>query len=159
MYHKTDVLGLQTFLQDKFAIWTSNGSCVEEIRNNFKEVVYESIERFVPHKLLRKNPDLDYYDKEVKRLKSKVIKAYNKRKFGEHHLEELERVSKQLLAGTKTAQETFIRSVLSKKGKCWSEFYMYVKRCKGHMENIPTIKDCNGQPIKDPIEKANSLNY
>jgi len=36
VYNKTDVLGLQTFLRDKFAVWSSNGSCVEEIWNNFK---------------------------------------------------------------------------------------------------------------------------
>jgi hypothetical protein len=40
-----------------------------------------------------------------------------------------------------------------------SEFYMYVKRRKGYRENIPAIKDCNGRPIIDPIEKANSFNY
>jgi len=31
MYHKTDVLGLQTHLRNKFGIWASNGSSVEEI--------------------------------------------------------------------------------------------------------------------------------
>jgi hypothetical protein len=31
VYNKTNVLGLQTFLRDKFAVWASNGSCVEEI--------------------------------------------------------------------------------------------------------------------------------
>jgi len=56
MYHKRDVLGLQNLLRDKFGIWTSNGSCVEEIWINFKEIVSESIERFVPHKILRKKP-------------------------------------------------------------------------------------------------------
>jgi hypothetical protein len=30
VYHKANVLGLQTFLWDKFAIWASNGRCVEE---------------------------------------------------------------------------------------------------------------------------------
>jgi hypothetical protein len=34
VYNKTDVLGLQTFLRDKFTVWASNGSCVEEIWNN-----------------------------------------------------------------------------------------------------------------------------
>jgi hypothetical protein len=29
VYNKTDVLGLKTFLRDKFAVWASNGSCVE----------------------------------------------------------------------------------------------------------------------------------
>jgi hypothetical protein len=54
VYHKTDVLGLQTFLWDKFAISTNNGKCMEVIWKNFKVRVYESIERFVPHKSLRK---------------------------------------------------------------------------------------------------------
>jgi hypothetical protein len=63
VYSKTDVLGLQTFLHDKFAVWASNGNSVEAIWNNFKNIVYESIERFVPHKILRKNSDPKYYNK------------------------------------------------------------------------------------------------
>jgi hypothetical protein len=69
VYNKTDVLDLKTFLRDKFALWASNGSCVEEIWDNFKNIVYESIERFVRHKILRKNSDPEYYNKEIKRLK------------------------------------------------------------------------------------------
>jgi hypothetical protein len=65
MYNKTDLLGLQTFLLDKVAVWASNSSCVE-IWNNFKNIVYECIERFVPHKILRKNSDHEYYNKEIK---------------------------------------------------------------------------------------------
>ena len=75
---QTDVLRLKTFLHDKFAVWASNGSCVEEIWNNFKNIVYECIECFVPHKIVRKNSDPEYYNKEIKRLKSKVRKAYNR---------------------------------------------------------------------------------
>jgi hypothetical protein len=54
VYHKTNVLGLQTFLQDKFAIWAGNGRCVEKIWNNFKNIIFDSIERFVPRKILKK---------------------------------------------------------------------------------------------------------
>ena len=54
VYNKTGVSGLQTFLRDKFVAWASNGSNVEEIWNTFKDIVHESIERFVPHKILRK---------------------------------------------------------------------------------------------------------
>jgi len=75
VYNKTNVLGLQTFLHDKFAGWASNGSSVQEIRNNFKNIVCESLERFVPHKTLRKKMDLEYYNNEIKRLKSKVRKS------------------------------------------------------------------------------------
>jgi hypothetical protein len=95
----------------------------------------------------------------VKRLKSKVRKAYNRRKLGEHYQEELKRLSKQLLTAKKDAEETFLMSVLRNEGKCWSEFYKYVKRRKGNRENIPATKDCNGRLIIDSIEKANSLNF
>jgi hypothetical protein len=54
VYNKRDVLGLQTFLRDKFAGWASNGSSVEEIWNNLKNIVCESLKRCVPHKTLKK---------------------------------------------------------------------------------------------------------
>jgi hypothetical protein len=144
VYHKTDVLGLQNLNREKYGTWASNGSSVEEIWNNFKKIVSECIKHFVSHKMLRKNPDPEYYSKELKRLKIKIRKAYNRRKLGEQHLQELKRLSKQLLAAKKTAQEMFLRSLLSKEGKCWPEFYKYVKRRKGYRENIPAIKDCKG---------------
>ena len=80
VYNKTDVSGLETFLRDKFVVWASNGSNVEEIWNNLKNIIYESIEQFVRNKTLRKISDHEYYNKEIKRLKSKVRKGYNRRK-------------------------------------------------------------------------------
>ena len=47
-------------------------------------------------------------------------------------------------AAKKSAQEAFLKSILSKEGKSWSDFYKYVKRRKGNKENIPAIKDCTG---------------
>jgi len=41
---------------------------------------------FFPYKILRKIPNPEYYNKEIKRLNIKVGKAYNRRKLGEHHL-------------------------------------------------------------------------
>ena len=38
VYNKTDVSGLQIFLCDKFVVWASNGSSVEEIWNNLKNI-------------------------------------------------------------------------------------------------------------------------
>jgi hypothetical protein len=55
MYNRTDILGLQTFLRDKFADWTNNGSSVEQIWINLKNIVHESVERFVPHKIPKLN--------------------------------------------------------------------------------------------------------
>jgi len=82
VYHKK-TQGLQHFLRGKFASWANYSSCVEEIWKSFKEIVFESIDPFVPHKILRKNPNPEYYNKEVKRLKVKVRIAYNKTKFGQ----------------------------------------------------------------------------
>ena len=98
VHNKTDVSRLKTFLCDKFVVWASNGSNVEEIWNNLKNIVYESIECFVPHKTLRKNLDPECYNKEIKQLKSKVRKEYNSRKLGVHCTEKLKQLSKQLLA-------------------------------------------------------------
>jgi len=139
VYNKTEILGLQTLLRDKFTVWASNGSSVEELWNNFKNIVHESVERFVPHKLLRKNSDPQCYNKDIERLKAKVRKTYNSRKLGVQYMEKLKHLSKQLLAAKKEAQEAFLMSILNKEGKCWSDFYKYVTRRKGNRDNIPAI--------------------
>jgi hypothetical protein len=107
--------------KDSAGINMHHDSCVEEIWKSFKETVYASIYLFVPHKILRKNPDPEYYNKEVKRLKVKVRRVY-KRKLGKRYQVELKRLFKELLAEKKTAQETFLRSVLRNEGNCRSEF-------------------------------------
>ena len=111
-YHKTNVLGLQRFLRDKLPTWENNGSCVEDIWKHFKDIVFEGIERFVPHKILKPNPDPEYYNNEAKRLKVKVRKAYNRRKLGEHYQVELKRLSRKLLTAKRIAQEIFLSAVL-----------------------------------------------
>jgi len=58
----------------------NNGSYVEDKWNNFKDIGFQRIEPFVPQKILKPNPDPEYYNKEVKRLKVKVRRAYNRRK-------------------------------------------------------------------------------
>ena len=52
----------------------------------------------VPHKILRKNPDPEYYNNEMKRLKAKVRRVCNKRKLGERYQVEPKSLSKELLA-------------------------------------------------------------
>ena len=77
----TEVLSLQAFLRKKFSLWAGNGSCVEEVWKNYKDIIFEGIKHYVPQIILSKNPDTEYYNKEVKRLKVKVRKMYSKRKF------------------------------------------------------------------------------
>ena len=54
VYNKIYVSGLKNFFRDKFVVWASNGSNIKDVWNNFKDIVYESIEYFVTHKILRK---------------------------------------------------------------------------------------------------------
>jgi hypothetical protein len=86
LYHKTDTPGLQAFLREKFRLWAGSGSCVDEILISFKEIIYEGIKRHVPKKkTLSKNPDPEYYNTEVKRLKVKVRKEYNRSKYNKNN--------------------------------------------------------------------------
>jgi hypothetical protein len=157
-YHKTSVVGLHNFFRVKSPIWAINGSCVEDIWKNFNDIVFEGIERFVPHKILKQNSDPEFYNTEVRRLKVKVRRAYNRRKLEERYQAELKRLSKKSLLEKRRAQETFLNSVLQNESKAWSGLHRYVNRRKRNKGNIPTIKDCKGGHISDPVGKANSLN-
>ena len=66
-YHKTNMLRLQNFLRDKLPTLANNGSSAEEMWKIFKEGIY----RFVPHKILKPNPNSEYYNKKLKRLNVK----------------------------------------------------------------------------------------
>ena len=80
---------------------------MQEISKRFKETIFESIDRFFPHKILRKNPDPEYYNKEVKRFKVNVRRAYNKRKLGQRRRVEPKRVPKELLTAKKLHRRHF----------------------------------------------------
>jgi len=138
-------------------VWAGNGSCVEVIWKNFKDKIFDGIKCYVPQKILNKNPYPQYYNKEVKRLKIKVRKMYNK-----NILAALPSGSEIFIQGImvakKKAQETFLRSILQNEGRCWTEIYKYVKRRKGNRETIPAFKDQFGRLVTDPIGKAKSLN-
>ena len=55
------------------------GRFYSQIWQNFKDIIFEGIKLYVPQKILSKNPDPEYYNKEVKRLKVKVRKMYNEK--------------------------------------------------------------------------------
>jgi hypothetical protein len=56
-------------------------------------MIFEGIKRYVPKQILSKNADPEYY-KEVKQLKVKVRKMYNKRKFGQPYPADMKQLSK-----------------------------------------------------------------
>ena len=138
--------------------WVRNGSSIEQIWINFKNLILESVRCFVPHKVRKKNSDPEYYTRGIKKLKIKVRKAYNKRNLGTLHMDKFKQLSLNLLSAKKLVQEAYLKSILGKEGKSCSEFYKYVKRRGGNRESIPAIKDGNGQNISDPKGNANLFN-
>jgi hypothetical protein len=111
-----------------------------------------------PKRTPSKNPDPQYCNRVVKRLRVKVRKVYNRSKYRQNYQAELKRLSKELLLAKKKDQETFLRLVLQNVGKCWTEFYKYVKRRRGNRENIPANKDLNRKLVTEPKEEAYTLN-
>jgi len=73
--------------------------------------IFESIDRIVPHKILRKNPNPEFYNKEVNQLKVKVRRVY-KRKLGQRYQVELKRLSMELLAAKKLHRRLFVVSTM-----------------------------------------------
>ncbi len=73
--------------------------------------------KFGPHKLFKINSDPKFYNKDIKRSKAKVRKAYNKRNLGTHLMDRLKQLSKRLLSAKKRAQETYLKSILCKVNK------------------------------------------
>ena len=152
LYHKINVDELQRFLWERLPTWANNGNSVEEIWENFKNTVFEGIEAFVPYKLLKQDPDPEFYNREVKRLKRKVRVAYSKRKLGQQYRQEFVRLSQKLLSANRHAQEAYLRSALQNNRNSWAEFYRYVKRRKGNRVNIPMIRDSKGEPALIPLK-------
>ena len=72
--------------------------------------------------------------------------------------EQLNLITKELLAAKRKAQEAYLSKILQNEGKCWGDFYRYARRRKGNKESVPGLKDSNGGIITDPLEKANRLN-
>jgi hypothetical protein len=70
-YETTNILRLQNFIWDKLPIWANNSSCVQDIWKHFNVIVFESIERFVQHKILKKKSESRMLQQGSKATKSK----------------------------------------------------------------------------------------
>ena len=113
---------------------------MEDIWIKFKDIVFEGIERFVPHKILKQNPDTEYYNKEVKRLKRRVRKAYNLRKMGVDYKAELKRLSNKLLSAKRNALDNFLNFILQNEGKETGKMFHRLKTVMEGSSLIPSKK-------------------
>ena len=62
---------------------------MEDIWKSYKGIIFEGIKHYVPQKIVGKNPDPKYCNKEVIQLKVKVRNMYSKIKFGQPYQREL----------------------------------------------------------------------
>jgi cell shape-determining protein MreC len=101
-----------------------------EIYGKFSSTNFREYREICSAQNSEKCPHPEYYNKEVKRLKVSVRRAYNRRKSGERYQAELKRLSEKLWSAKRNAQETLLPSVLQNESKFWSDFYRYVKTRK-----------------------------
>jgi hypothetical protein len=79
-----------------------------EIHGKFSSTNFREYREICSAQNSEKNPDHEYCNKEVKRLKVRVRRAYNRRKLGEPYQAELKRLSEKLWSAKRNAQETFL---------------------------------------------------
>ena len=87
LFRKANVTGYKDYLLKNFVEWACKGGNVDEIWCNFKTILSDAIERFVPKKLLSRNPDPEYYNYAVKKLKKKARRLYHQRHKGTQFME------------------------------------------------------------------------
>lgn len=158
LYRKADVMNLQKYLADNYSAWARIGGSVEEVWNNFKKIIYNCVELYVPFKIIAKNPDPEYYNNRIRKLKRKTRRAYGKRKISDKHYENFKNLSQELLNAKIIAQEGYLATILADENKSWKNFFKYVRRRKGNREEIPSLKDSSNNLVVDQKQKANIFN-
>lgn len=124
----------------------------------FKIIVLEALNKHVPLKQIKKNPDPEFYTRGIRNLKKKARLAYNNRNKSPEHLKSFKDISKMLEKEKKEAQENFLGNILHEgENNNWRTFYSYVRRRRGDKELIAVLQDRDKQ-IVDDKEKAEFLN-
>ncbi len=98
---------------------------MEEIWGIFKHIIYKALQKFVPCKILKYNPDPEYYNAKIRIMKRITRKAYKNRKRSSEHTNIFRNRSKELEREKKIAQEADFLNILDGKGNNWTRFYKY----------------------------------
>lgn len=77
---------------------------MEIIWKNFKQILGEARQRFIPFKTVKRNSDPEYYNAKIRRMKRKMRRAYNDRHRSETHLMKFYNLFKELETKKKIAQ-------------------------------------------------------
>ncbi len=130
---------------------------MEEIWGVFKDIIYEALQKFVPCKILKNNPDPEYYIANIRRMKRITRKAFKNRKRSSEHINIFRNRSKELERKKKIVQEAYLKNILDGKGNNWT-FYKYVRRRKGNKEDVPVIRENGSTLITDNRAKVDAFN-
>ncbi|KAJ4436140.1 hypothetical protein ANN_18767 [Periplaneta americana] len=95
-FNKTDVHELQTFLRQKHDDFLRTEGNMENVWHKFKSIIFEALVKCVPSKIIKKNPDPEYYTNYIRYLKKKTRRAFSKRKRSHEHWEKYVELIKKL---------------------------------------------------------------
>jgi hypothetical protein len=165
LYSKTDKAGLSNFLHENYKHWASRGENVEEVWKNFKALVEESKIKFIPFKILTKNPDPEFFTKHLKMVKRKCRKLYTHRNKNKQTKEAFKKISNELKQKKKVAHDNFVEKLLetdeSHKNiqQATQRFYRYIRKRDKKGSDIPELitKGTEKSNVTSK-EKAEALN-
>lgn len=157
-YRRADQGKFQEYLEGCFARWTSEGCHINILWENFLKILNSAIRKFVPFKLLKHNPDPEYYTREIRSLKRKVRKAYNKRHASSELMQKFKSLARELVLKKKAAHDSYMQNLFGSDGNGWKNFYRYVRRRKGNSNDLSMIMSSDGKIYTDKQAIANELN-
>jgi hypothetical protein len=148
VYNKINILGLLTFLWEKFSSWASNCRCFEKGWTR----------KFFLHRILRKKSRLWILKYGSQILNVKVTKHIS----GEYYSIDLEKYwnGYQTVPISQEKCTTVRFKIYTQKWRNGLDRVLhFVKRRNGKREDICAIKDVNGRLITNSKAKTNSLNF
>jgi len=161
LYSKADVQQFGKYLGSKFSTFTTSSasSSVDECWANFKSLLLEAAQQFIPTRKFSSNGDPPWINNEIKALKKRARKAHADAKKSNNYTYFYE-VRAELNFAKKAAESNFLEFTLQSDLKnAPKKFWRYYKyKAKGNNCSVPPLKLANGVTITDSKGKANEFN-
>ena len=156
-WRKGDLEGLRAHLQstDFVGSFQDHGTC--EAWTNFRSIIEDSIQKFIPLKPRRKKSEPQWMTRFVKNLvnrKKRCWKKYTKNRT-EKNFEKYKEAEKKCKKGVQNAKRRFERSIADNGNK--RPFSAYVKSKTKSRANVGPLK-VNGEVVSDNKKMAEILN-
>ncbi len=130
---------------------------VDELWNDFKTRINDTVERNIPSKFVTPNKQVPWCDKKVSKLLYKKKKAFNKAKASDNS-EDWDTFRSMRKSVNRTIRSNFRKYVRNTCESSTKKFFSLVKNLKRDSSGISTLKSSNGM-VSDNIQKAQALNH